>query len=267
MATRWTTPMIKATITSVDVTTCTVQLTLYQYLNRMKSRSRRVDVYDESLTKGLVGSDTVVLCKLTQEQSGSFDPFKPVYVIANYIDSNGTRGATETGQLVFHDNPVDEVLPDGTGDIGALVDYEVDLVVADMIGTTTVGNGAITTQKLADGAVTTIKLADGAVTPEKMSGGVIVADGSITTAKLASGAVTEGKIASGAVTSGKLGSGAVTTAKIGDSQVTTAKVADGAVTTAKVADGAITADKVGTGVMTDARTTVLSLSDIDALFA
>lgn len=199
MATRWTTPLIKATITSLDVTGCTVQLTLYQYVNHMKSRSRRVDVYDDDLTKALVGSDTVVLATLTQEQSGTFDPARPVFVVANYIDGNGTRGATEAGQLTFHDNPVDETLPDGTGDIGALVDYDVDLVVADMIATTTVGNKAVTTAKLDDAAVTTVKVADGAVTEAKL------ASNSVTNAKVADGAISESKLANGAVTKDKLG--------------------------------------------------------------
>lgn len=210
MATRWTTPTIKATVHNIDVSDCTVMMTLWQYTNRMRSRSKTLDIEDSSLAKSLVGDDTVIVATLTQEQSGMFDAYHDVSVIVNFIDSNGTRGATDPYVLRLKDNPVSRELENGTGTIVPHVDYEVDLVVAEMLSTVTVGNGAITTEKLHDGAVTT--------------------------------------------------------PKISDSQVTTAKIASSAVTEAKIADGAVTASKVGTGVMTDARTTVLSLAEIDALF-
>lgn len=156
MATLYTTPTVKVTVKGVDVSGSTAMLTLWQYENRMRTKSRKLDIEGDQLAMSLVGDDTVLVCVLTQEQSGMFEPRKEVLVKANFIDSKGTRVATEESTLRFSENPVDRVLENGTGTIDPTVEHEVEAEVAELIASVTVGT--VTTKDIADGAVTKDKL-------------------------------------------------------------------------------------------------------------
>lgn len=156
MATRYTTPTVKVTVRGVDVSGSTAILTLWQYENRVRTRSRKLDIEGDQLAMSLVGEDTVLVCTLTQEQSGMFEPRRDVLVKANFIDSHGTRVATGESVLRFAENPVDRVLESGTGLIDPTVEAEVQAEVAELIASVTVGT--VATKDIADGAVTKEKL-------------------------------------------------------------------------------------------------------------
>lgn len=132
------------------------------------------------------------------------------------------------------------------------------------IGTSKIGDGAVTTGKIVDDAIITAKLANGSVTSAKILDGsltaVDIADGSIITVKVSDSAVTTTKIADGAVATDKIANGAIVTVKLADGSITSAKILDGTVTaidladgsiiTAKIANGAVTTEKIADGAVT-----------------
>jgi hypothetical protein len=96
----------------------------------------------------------------------------------------------------------------------------------------TVGDGAITTQKLAANSVTSDKIAPGTVIAAD------IAAGTITATELADGAVTAGKILDGTITATELADGAVTSGKILDGTIVNADVnASAAIALSKLATG------------------------------
>jgi len=105
------------------------------------------------------------------------------------------------------------------------------------VGSATLVDQSVTTEKIRDGAVTAIKIAGSAVTRDKIANGEVVA----------------GKLATDAVVAGNIAANAVITAKIADGNVTTAKLPDNAVTTAKINNLAITEAKLGAGAVTEAK--------------
>ncbi|MBA7650773.1 hypothetical protein ES703_58584 [subsurface metagenome] len=153
------------------------------------------------------------------------------------------------------------------------------------VGTTeTIGDKAITGDKIDEGAVGTGKLADDAVISEKIKDETIrsedLKDGEVKTADLGLGAVTSSKLADNAVTTYKYAyqsitgskikpgtittdllaeapitrpiTPGVTTAEIGDGQVTASKLSGNAVETVAVKDRAITGIKIDTDTITSA---------------
>jgi len=126
-------------------------------------------------------------------------------------------------------------------------------IPTEIIGTSNIVDGSVTTAKLADDAVTVAKMAVNSVDSDQYVDGSIdtahIADAQITTAKITDGNVTTAKIAGDAVNGSKIADdsinsehyvdGSIDTAHIADSQITTAKIADSQITTAKIADGAI----------------------------
>lgn len=103
----------------------------------------------------------------------------------------------------------------------ALVSDAQGLGSWSLIGTGSLANGAVTTDKLASLAVTTGKLADGNVTTPK------IADDNVTTAKIANLNVTTPKLSDGAVDANKLAANSVTTPKLVDGTVTPPKIQAG----------------------------------------
>lgn len=106
------------------------------------------------------------------------------------------------------------------------------------IGTSELGNGAVTEAILGNNAVTGNKISGGAVTETKLG------TGAVTNAKLGSGAVTDIKLADKAVTNTKLGDSAVDSGKLADNAVTVNKILNGAVNDLKIANGAVKSDKL-----------------------
>ena len=101
-------------------------------------------------------------------------------------------------------------------DTAKLFTKKDDNSVAEIGGSTTVADDAISTAKIQDDAVTQ--------------------------AKIAAGAVGRTEIATAAISSDEIDTGQVTTAKIGDLAVSTAKLGNDAVTSAKIADDSINSE-------------------------
>lgn len=124
------------------------------------------------------------------------------------------------------------------------------------IGTSQIGDSAVTSGKIANAAIITTKLADGSITNAKILDGTIIgediADGSIVTLKVADGAITQTKIADDSVTTTKLADSAVVTVKLADDSVTSSKIMDNAIVTVKLANGAVTTAKILDGTITAA---------------
>jgi len=89
----------------------------------------------------------------------------------------------------------------------------------DVIGTSNLADGAVTTPKLADGAVTNPKIADGAVGPSKIAAGAVVHS------HIGVAAVDGSNIANDSINSSKIVDGSIATVDLGDGIVTSAKLA------------------------------------------
>ncbi len=139
----------------------------------------------------------------------------------------------------------------------------------------TIGDNAITTNKILDGAITTSKITDHSITASKLS--IIPAGGDLT------GIYPNPTIANGVVFTSKIADSAVTTVKIKDSSITLAKLAPGiilggstglaggdlsgnypnpvivssAITTAKLVDQAVTTSKIADRSLTLAKFTFI----------
>jgi len=144
-------------------------------------------------------------------------------------------------------------IPIGTSQIGDGA-VTTDKMVDDAITADKIADGAVITTKLDDGTVTSAKILDATITAEDIASGSIitikVADDAITTAKIADDSITTVKIADGAIVTVKLADEAVTSEKIADDAVVTVKLADGSVTSAKILDGTIVAADLATGAVT-----------------
>ena len=149
-------------------------------------------------------------------------------------------------------------------------------IPTEIIGTSNIANGSVTTAKIADNNVTTAKILNSNVTSAKIADGNVttakITDGNVTTVKIADANVTTGKLADDAVTVAKMAvnsvdsdqyvDGSIDTAHIADSQITVAKMAansvdsdqyvDNSIDTAHIADSQITSAKIANGAIVDA---------------
>ncbi|AKM19793.1 Carbohydrate binding domain protein [Geobacillus sp. 12AMOR1] len=121
----------------------------------------------------------------------------------------------------------------------------------ELIGTTNIQDGAITTAKIANLAVGNAAIANGAITSAKIGAAAVgtaaIADGAITNAKIADAAITSAKIANAAVGAAAIATAAIGTAHIADGAITNAKIANAAIDNAKIAN--VDASKITTGTL------------------
>jgi hypothetical protein len=108
----------------------------------------------------------------------------------------------------------------------------------ELLDTTQLADGSVTTVKIAADAVTGAKIADDSIDSEHY------VDGSIDTIHIASAQVTADKIATSAVTTAKINADAITSAKIADEQIDSEHYVDGSIDTVHIADSQITVDKM-----------------------
>ena len=139
-------------------------------------------------------------------------------------------------------------------------------IPTEIIGTTNIASGAVTTAKIAADAVDGTKIADDSINSEHYVDGSIdtahIADAQITTAKITDANVTTAKIAADAITGAKIADdsinsehyvdGSIDTAHIADSQVTLAKLAGDSVNSSKIVDGSIVNADVNASAAIDA---------------
>jgi hypothetical protein len=149
---------------------------------------------------------------------------------------------TPTGSPPFFVNSRTTV-PLFSADLFDGLDSAAFRMVAALITTVDLANGAVNTAKLADRAVTTEKVADGAIDTDQLAVGAVNADalgdGSVSSTKLASNAVNATHLAPNAVTSGAIADGTVTVLDLAAASVSNAKLQDSAVTSLKILDGTI----------------------------
>ena len=195
----YTTPTIPLIVEGFDLSELEVWVTVFQYANQQRSRTRTVTIEDDDLAEKTYSSGTsTVKVTLTQEQSAKFHTGQ-VYAIINWMDSGGTRWAFDPVSIPWRDNALDQILTGGSGDAGGMETDGVTVSAGEIeVVTTSVQDGSIDTAKLAAKAVTAAKIADGAV------GTTQLASSAVTTAKINGQAVTAAKIADGAVTPEKL---------------------------------------------------------------
>jgi hypothetical protein len=121
----------------------------------------------------------------------------------------------------------------GTGHLGYM---EIqDFRIEEVMPSTLIQDGAITTNKLIANAVTAEKILASAVTADK------IAANSITAAKLVAATITANEIAANAITADKILASAVTAGKIAANAVTANTIAADSVTAGKIAASAISA--------------------------
>ena len=116
--------------------------------------------------------------------------------------------------------------------------FGFDAIKDKAIGTTKIGDNAVTWEQIEDLAVTAEKLANAAVTAEKIKDEVIAAE------KLVDGCITAEKIKDKVIASSKLVDGCVTAEKIKDKVISSSKIVDEAINEALLAPGAVTTDKI-----------------------
>ena len=144
------------------------------------------------------------------------------------------------------------------------------------IGTTKIGDRAVTWEQIEDLAITEAKIKDAAITAKKIKDKVIgaekIIDGCITaqqikdkaingtkieaatieTAHIKDGAIDNAKIENGAITNAKIKNGAIDTACIAKAAITSALIENGSIGNAHIANGAISSAKIQNGAITNA---------------
>ena len=136
------------------------------------------------------------------------------------------------------------------------------IIGSNVIGSTKIIDGAVTTQKVADGAITLSKLAPGVIPTSLPINGTAGGDleGTYPSPSVAANAITTPKVNDGAITTPKVADGAITLSKLAPGVIPTSlpingtaggdleglfpnpSVAANAITTPKVLDGAITTE-------------------------
>jgi hypothetical protein len=129
-----------------------------------------------------------------------------------------------------------------------------DIRLVNVSDTTTIADGAITTQKITAQAITADKLAVNSVSTAALQAGAVtagqIAVGAVTAGALAAGAVTTPALSAGAVTAQTIAAGAITADKMAANSVSTAALQAGAVTAGQIAVGAVTAGALAAGAVT-----------------
>lgn len=120
-------------------------------------------------------------------------------------------------------------LPQPGGDAGTWGDVLNDFLSQSLQTDGTLKHDVVTTSVVAAGAISTAHLQQQSVTSGKIQ------DAAVTEAKLAGTSVSTGVLQNGSVTSSKIANTAVGSAHLQDQAVTSAKIANGSVTAAKLA--------------------------------
>ena len=115
---------------------------------------------------------------------------------------------------------------------------------------------------LLDGSVGTSELGDGAVSSAKLAALAVLegnlGPGAVTNAKLGNSAVDSAQIAANAVTNSKIGNAAVGNLQLGTNAVSSDKLSTGAVTTGKIGDSQVTGAKIGAGAVAENKLNIAS---------
>jgi hypothetical protein len=116
-------------------------------------------------------------------------------------------------------------------------------IAADAVTGAKIADDSIDSEHYVDGSIDTAHIADSQITVAKMAANSVdsdqYVDGSIDTIHIADSQITVAKMAANSVDSDQYVDGSIDTVHIGDSQVTTAKIADSNITSAKILDGTI----------------------------
>jgi hypothetical protein len=124
-------------------------------------------------------------------------------------------------------------------DSGKLFTKKDDNSVAEIGGSATVADGAITTAKIANDAVTNDKLADDAVDTAQ------IADDAVQSAQIAANAVTASEIANTTIIEGNIADQAVTSAKIANGTIDNVDISTNAgITGGKLANSTVAYEKI-----------------------
>jgi hypothetical protein len=115
------------------------------------------------------------------------------------------------------------------------------------VGSATLVDQSVTTEKIRDGAVIEIKLGASAVTEGKIKNDAVTRD------KIKSGEVVAGKLATNAVVADNIAGDAVIEAKIKNDAVTRNKIKGGEVVAGKLATNAVVADNIAGDAVTEAK--------------
>ena len=106
----YTTPTIDLIVEGNDITAYEIYATLEQGINEITKHGDDLTVTTERV--GQI-TNTKVSLTLTQAESASFDYTKPVGVQVNWIDAQGTRGATKRANITVERNLLDRVIEYG----------------------------------------------------------------------------------------------------------------------------------------------------------
>lgn len=166
-------------------------------------------------------------------------------------------GSTATDTVYMADYRIEEVLPSTLIQDGAITTDKLTAnavtaakIAANTITASQIAAGTITTTQIAADTIVAGNIAAGAITASEIATNAVEADkinaNAITAGKIATGAVEADKIAANAITAGKIATNAVEADKINANAVTAGKIATGAVEADKIAANAITAGKIAT---------------------
>lgn len=129
-----------------------------------------------------------------------------------------------------------------------------DMAMYEIGTTTTIMDGAITTDKIVANAIVGSKIAADTLTAREIAANAITASelaaNSVTANAVAANAITAGKINADAVTARELAANSVTASQIGANAITANAIAANSVTTAKIATNAVTANEIATNTIT-----------------
>ncbi|TDT31094.1 endosialidase-like protein [Naumannella halotolerans] len=222
--------------------------------------------------RGLYGTGPTRFFTLASRSGGGAQAQSVEWVVPEGVYSIGPRWCqVGEGWVQFWDMAMYEIGTTTTIMDGAITTDKIvanaivgSKIAADTLTAREIAANAITASELAANSVTANAVAANAITAGKINADAVtareLAANSVTASQIAANAVTANAIAANAITTAKISAGAVVANSIATDAVTAIKIAANAVTTAKIMAGAVTANEIAASTITGEKIAARSIA-------